>query len=89
VPLELSAFANRQRDNEDMTEADRIRQWVRTWKQHGPELERIRLRQVRDEDQALSVSQLARALNYATSSQPPNDTSGLVEMQRYLAKLRP
>lgn len=72
-----------------MTEAERIRHWAQTWKQSGPELERLRWKQVRDEDQTLSVRQLARALNYATKSQPPADTSGLVEMQRYLAKLRP
>ncbi|MEO8596207.1 MAG: hypothetical protein ABI759_23005 [Candidatus Solibacter sp.] len=71
-----------------MTEAEMIRRWVETWKEAGPELERIRLREVRDEDQLLSLGQLARAFNHATSTQPPDESSGLVEMQRHLAKLR-
>jgi hypothetical protein len=73
---------------ETMTEKEMIRRWVRTWKEAAPELERIRLREVRDEDQLLSLSQLARAFNHATRTQPPDESSGLVEMQRHLAKLR-
>ena len=75
-------------DNGDMTETEMIRRWAQTWKEAGPELELIRLREVRDEDNLLSLSQLARAFNYATSTQPPGESSGLVEMQRHLAKLR-
>ena len=37
------------------------RQWARTWKEFGPELEKIRLREVRDEDNLLSLQLLARA----------------------------
>ena len=65
-----------------------IRRWVRTWKEVGPELERIRLREVRDEDNLLSLKLLARAFNHATSTQPLGESSGLVEMQRHLARLR-
>jgi hypothetical protein len=72
-----------------MTETEMIRRWAQTWKEVGPELEQIRLREVRDEDTLLSLSQLARAFNYATSTQSPDESSGLVEMQRHLAKLRP
>ena len=64
------------------------RRWAQTWKEYGPELERIRLREVRVEDNLLSLRMLARAFNHATSTQPPTETSGLVEMQRHLAKLR-
>lgn len=71
-----------------MTEKDAIRRWVQTWKEFGPELEKMRLREVRDEDNLLSVRLLARAFNHATSTQPPDQTSGLAEMQQYLAKLR-
>ena len=67
-----------------MQDAEMIRRWVQTWKEAGPELERIRLREVRDNDQLVALSQLARA----TRTQPPDETSGLVEMQRHLAKLR-
>jgi hypothetical protein len=75
-------------DNEGMTEKEMIRRGVETWNSAGPELERIRLRETRDEDNALSLMLLARAFNYATSNLPPSDSSGLVEMQRHMAKLR-
>jgi hypothetical protein len=81
---------NGRRDNGNnaMTEKEMVRRWAQTWKQAGPELERIRLREVRDEDNLLSLKLLARAFNHATSTHPPDKTSGLVEMQRYFAKLR-
>jgi len=71
-----------------MTEKDAIRQWVQTWKEFGPELEKIRLREVRDEDNLLSLRLLARAFNQATSTWIPGESSGLVEMQQHLAKMR-
>ena len=72
-----------------MTEREMIHCWVQTWKEAGPELETIRLREVRDEDNRLSLTLLARAFNHATSTQPPDESPGMVDMQRYLAKLRP
>lgn len=72
-----------------MTETEAIRHWLQTGKDYGPELERMRLREIRDEDNLLSLQLLARAFNQATSSQTPDATSGLVEMQQYFAKLRP
>ena len=71
-----------------MTEKEAIRRWAQTWKEVGPELEKMRLREVRDEDNLLSLRSLARAFNHATSTQPPDKSSGLVEMQRHFAKLR-
>jgi hypothetical protein len=71
-----------------MTERELVRHWAQTWKECGPELERIRLREVRDEDNVLSLQQLARMFNHATRTQKPDQSSGLVEMQRHLAKLR-
>lgn len=65
-----------------------IRKWVDAWKEAGPELERIRLREVREEDNLLSLQLLAPAFNHATRTCPPGTTSGLVEMQKYFAKLR-
>ena len=65
-----------------------LQRWARTWKEFGPELEKIRLREVREEDNLLSLKLLARAFNHATSTQAPGESSGLVEMQRHLAKLR-
>lgn len=65
-----------------------MRKWVETWKQAGPELEKIRLREVRDEDNRLSLQILESAFNLAAKTEQPDSSSGLVEMQRYFAKLR-
>ena len=73
---------------ERMTEEDMVRRWAQTWKVYGPELEKIRLRQVRDADNLLSLQLLSRAFNQATSAHPPRESSGLVEIQRHFAKLR-
>lgn len=71
-----------------MTGEDDIRRWARAWKEAGPELERIRLREVREEDNRRSLELLAPAFEHAVRTQPPEPTSGLIEMQRYLARLR-
>ena len=63
------------------------RRWAQTWKLVGPELELIRLREVRDEDNLLSLKLLARAFNHATRTSVPDESPGLVEMQRLFAKL--
>lgn len=70
-----------------MTEQELMRRWVETWKQAGPELELIRLREVLDEDTRLSLQQLASLFNHATRTKPPDDSPGMVEMQRLFAKL--
>ena len=71
-----------------MAEKDAVRLWAQTWKQFGPELEKIRLREVRDEDNLLSLQLLARAFNHAKRTQPPDTSPGLIEMQLHFAKLR-
>ena len=75
-------------DNRDMTEKEMIRVWVQTWKEYAPELEMMRLREVREEDNLLSLRLLAPAFDQAARAQQPDESSGLVEMQRHLAKLR-
>ena len=71
-----------------LTEREMIERWVRTWKEGGPELELMRLREVRDEDTALSLELLAPAFEQALRAGGAEAGSGLVEMQRYFAKLR-
>lgn len=68
------------RDNRGMTDQEKMRKWVETWKKYGPELEAIRQQEVRDADNALSLAQLGRAFG---------ESSGMIEMQRLFAKLRP
>jgi hypothetical protein len=43
---------------------------------------------VRDEDTQRSLRLLGRAFNHTTSTQPPDESPGIVEMQRQFAKLR-
>ena len=91
-PLRIAVVPGAERavqgDNGEMTEKEMIRRWVQTWKEVGPELEKIRLREVRDEDNLLSLKLLAPAFEHAARTQPPDESPGLVEMQRHLAKLR-
>ena len=63
-----------------------IRRWVQTWKQAGPELEAIRRREIAEADNLQVLALLEGAFNHALLL-PPRSSSGLVEMQRVLAKL--
>jgi hypothetical protein len=71
-----------------MPESDMLRRWVETWKQAGPELEAIRRREVREADNRRVLASLESAFNHAARSLPARSTSGMVEMQKYLARLR-
>jgi len=71
-----------------MDEREQLREWARNWKELGPILEGIRHGEIREADNIAGLQQLGRAINYATRTTPPRETSGLVEMQIYLAKLR-
>lgn len=64
-----------------------IQRWVRTWKEAGPRLEAIRRREIREADNLKVLASLESAFNHALRSMPPRPTSGLVEMQKWLAKL--
>jgi hypothetical protein len=65
-----------------------VRRWVETWKQAGPELAAIRHQEIRDADNVKVLAALEGAFNHATRTLPPRPSSGMVEMQKYLAKLR-
>jgi hypothetical protein len=71
-----------------MDEREMIRRWVETWKQAGPELEAIRRREIAEADNLKVLAMLTSATNAAVRL-PARPASGLVEMQRHLAKLRP
>lgn len=64
-----------------------VRRWVETWKRTGPELEAIRREEIRAANNVKVIALLEDAFNHAATL-PPRETSGLVEMQRHLAKLR-
>ncbi len=71
-----------------MAAIDDMRRWVETWKQAGPELAAIRREEIRVADNVQSLAALETLFNQATRTAGPRETSGLVEMQRFLSKLR-
>jgi hypothetical protein len=72
-----------------MDDREAMRRWVETWKEAGPALEAIRLREIRDADNLQVLAALECAFNQALAALPPRPTSGLVEMQEWFARLRP
>jgi hypothetical protein len=70
-----------------MAASEDMRRWVETWKQAGPELAAIRREEIRVADNVHVIDLLGDAFDHAASL-PMRATSGLVEMQRILAKLR-
>ncbi len=72
----------------NMDDRERIRRWVQTWKEAGPKLEAIRRREIRDADNLQVLASLESAFNHAARTMPPRQTSGMVEMQKWFAKLR-
>jgi hypothetical protein len=70
-----------------MDEKEQIRLWVETWKRAGPELEAIRQLEIRDADNVKVLGTLECAFYHALTL-PPRESSGLIEMQTYFAKLR-
>ena len=75
-------------DNRIMDEREAMRRWVETWKEAGPALEAIRRKEIENLDTLEELAALEGAFNYATRNVPPDPTSGLVEMQKWFAKLR-
>lgn len=75
-------------DNEFVEDPDLMRRWVAVWKQAGPELEAIRRREIQEADNLKVLESLTSAIHHAMRL-PPRPSSGLVEMQRLFAKLRP
>jgi hypothetical protein len=71
-----------------MTEREMIQRWVDVWKAAGPELEKIRRREIQEADNLKVLAILESAFNHATRTLPPRPSSGMVEMQQVFAKLR-
>jgi len=73
----------------DELEEQRVRQWLRNWEEAAPVLERVRDEAIRNSDTAKAIEQLSDAFESARRHWTPPTTSGLVEQQRWFAKLRP
>ncbi len=70
-----------------MDEAEQLRRWVENWKEAGPRLEAIRRREIQEADNLKVLALLEGAFNHALRTLPPRESSGMVEMQEWLAKL--
>ena len=73
----------------DEHEKQRVRQWIRNWETAGPLLQRLRDEAIRNTDTAAAIEALSDAYESARLHWTPPKTSGLVEQQRWFAKLRP
>jgi hypothetical protein len=71
-----------------MDERELVRRWVATWEEAGPALEAIRRREIAEADNLEVLASLESVFNYALRNIPPRESSGLVEMQKWFAKLR-
>jgi hypothetical protein len=70
-----------------MAVSEDLKRWANTWKEAAPKLEEIRRREVAALDTLEVLASLESAFHYAIHSLPPRQTSGMVEMQKYSAKL--
>ena len=70
-----------------MDEREAMRRWVETWKLAGPELEAILRKEIEKIDVQKELAVLEGTFNYAVHHVNPQSTSGLVEMQKWFAKL--
>jgi hypothetical protein len=64
------------------------RQWVKAWREAGPDLERIHRDELRGLDTFRTIAQLCGPADYRVPPRAPKPTSGLVEQQRWFGKTR-
>ena len=64
------------------------RRWVAAWRTAGPELDRIRRQELRLLDTFKTIALLCGPADYRVPPRAPKASSGLVEQQRWFAKLR-
>ena len=60
--------------------------WVEVWKLAGPELERIRRKEIRELDTYRTIAMLCGPADYTIPPRAPKPSSGLVEQQRWFMK---
>ncbi len=61
---------------------------ARQWAKAGPEMEQVRIDELRGQNTQLALECLADAFAHALKVMPAREESGLVEMQRIFARLR-
>ncbi|MEM9881692.1 MAG: hypothetical protein AAF800_02095 [Planctomycetota bacterium] len=67
-----------------MDEAEGVKSLIEKWRLVGPVLERQREQDIRDTDTARDLPIFFGLTDYAVKHHPPTDTSGLVELHRWL-----
>jgi hypothetical protein len=63
------------------------RKWIECWRRAGPELERIRRKEIREADTARFVQATAGLLGALKTQLSNRKTSGLVQQQEYFRGL--
>ena len=71
-----------------MNDKELMRRYVETWREAAPLLDAIRHKEIREADNLKVLAILEGAFNHALRTLPPRTTSGIVEMQKWFAKLR-
>jgi hypothetical protein len=73
----------------DQPDLDRelLRRWAETWERVGRELEAIRRREIESVDTQEAIRQIFGS-GPLIDNAPPRTTSGLVEQQKWFARLR-
>jgi hypothetical protein len=64
------------------------KRWVQTWRRAGAELERIRRKELREQDNYQVIQLLLGDFDYTQPPRAPKPWSGLVELQRLFMKAR-
>ncbi len=62
------------------------RRWIETWRLAGPDLERIRRKEIRERDTYRTIALLCGPADYTRPPRAPKPYSGLVEQQRWFMK---
>lgn len=62
------------------------KRWVQTWREAGPELERIRREELRRLGPGQAISLLCGEADYTVPPRAPKPASGLVDQQRWFMK---
>lgn len=71
-----------------MSGSDELKQYVTAWREVAPILEAMRDEELRTTPLPVAMAQLSSMIDSAIFLKPLTDTSGLVEMQRILSRLR-
>jgi hypothetical protein len=74
--------------DEDQNDKELTRRYVDRWREAAPLLDAIRHKEIREADNLKVLAILEGAFNHALRTLPPRTTSGIVEMQKWFAKLR-